>query len=70
MLTPLAASTQTASSATPTEPFQTIEQLDVGYYQGTWYEMTKHPNRFQRHRRTVVAAQEFTCWIAFFDGNR
>ena len=45
LLTPLAASAQTN---TQPEPLQTIERLDVGRYLGTWYEIAKYPNRFQR----------------------
>lgn len=45
LLAPLAASAQTS---TPPEPLQTIERLDVGRYLGTWYEIAKYPNRFQR----------------------
>lgn len=45
LLTPLSAAAQ------PTEPpqsLQTIERLDVARYLGTWYEIAKYPNRFQR----------------------
>jgi apolipoprotein D and lipocalin family protein len=45
LLAPLAAPAQTS---TPPEPLQTIERLDVGRYLGTWYEIAKYPNRFQR----------------------
>ena len=45
LLAPLAAPAQTAS---PSAPLQTIERLDVGRYLGTWYEIAKYPNRFQR----------------------
>lgn len=38
-------SAQTASPAA-TEPFQSIEWLDVSRYLGTWYEIAKNPNRF------------------------
>lgn len=41
LLAPLAVPAQTA-------PPQTIERLDVGRYLGTWYEIAKYPNRFQR----------------------
>lgn len=29
-------------------PLQTIESLDVPRYMGTWYEIAKYPNRFQK----------------------
>jgi apolipoprotein D and lipocalin family protein len=45
LLSPVAASAQTAA---PPEPLQTIARLDVGRYLGTWYEIAKYPNRFQR----------------------
>ena len=45
LLSPFAASAQTSA---PPEPLQTIARLDVGRYLGTWYEIAKFPNRFQR----------------------
>ena len=48
LLSPFAASAQTAQTAAPPEPLQTIARLDVGRYLGTWYEIAKYPNRFQR----------------------
>jgi apolipoprotein D and lipocalin family protein len=45
LLTPFAAPAQTGTAP---EPLQTIERLDVGRYLGTWYEIAKYPNRFQR----------------------
>lgn len=45
LVTPVATSAQTS---TPPEPLQTIERLDVGRYLGTWYEIAKFPNIFQR----------------------
>ena len=45
LLSPFAASAQTSA---PPEPLQTIARLDVGRYLGTWYEIAKYPNRFQR----------------------
>ena len=45
LLTPLATPAQ---STTPPEPLKAIERLDVGRYLGTWYEIAKYPNRFQR----------------------
>lgn len=45
LLSPFAAPAQTSA---PPEPLQTIARLDVGSYLGTWYEIAKYPNRFQR----------------------
>jgi apolipoprotein D and lipocalin family protein len=45
LFSPLSASAQTAA---PPEALQTIERLDVARYLGTWYEIAKYPNRFQR----------------------
>lgn len=45
LLVPLAAPAQTSA---PSAPLQTIERLDVARYLGTWYEIAKFPNRFQR----------------------
>lgn len=39
---------QSGPATVPSEPLQTIERLDVGRYLGTWYEIAKYPNRFQR----------------------
>jgi apolipoprotein D and lipocalin family protein len=35
-------------AASTTEPLQTIQSLDVPRYMGTWYEIAKYPNRFQK----------------------
>lgn len=48
MLLPLAAPAQTGAPAAPPEPLQAIARLDVARYLGTWYEIAKYPNRFQR----------------------
>ena len=45
LLSPFVAPAQTSA---PPEPLQTIARLDVGRYLGTWYEIAKYPNRFQR----------------------
>lgn len=34
--------------ADSTQPLQTIESLDVPRYMGTWHEIAKYPNRFQK----------------------
>lgn len=48
LLAPLASGAQPAAPTAAPAPLQTIEQLDVGRYLGTWYEIAKYPNRFQR----------------------
>ncbi len=36
------------ASAQPPTPLTTIPSLDVPRYMGTWYEIAKYPNRFQK----------------------
>jgi apolipoprotein D and lipocalin family protein len=36
------------ASAQPSAPLATIASLDVPRYMGTWYEIAKYPNRFQK----------------------
>lgn len=38
----------TAAGTAAAEPLQSIPSLDVARYMGTWYEIAKYPNRFQR----------------------
>ena len=54
LLAPLAAPAQTATASAPP---QTIERLDVARYMGTWYEIAKYPNWFQRKCATDIHAQ-------------
>ncbi|MGI9215967.1 MAG: lipocalin family protein [Hydrogenophaga sp.] len=51
---PLAAPAQ---SAAPAAPLQTIERLDVARYMGTWHEIAKYPNVFQRKCAADTRAQ-------------
>lgn len=37
-----------AVAAHSAQPLQTIQSLDVSRYMGTWYEIAKYPNRFQK----------------------
>jgi apolipoprotein D and lipocalin family protein len=48
LFAPLASVAQTAAPTPAPGPLQTIERLDVARYLGTWYEIAKYPNRFQR----------------------
>lgn len=54
LLAPLAAPAQTGS---PPAPLQTIERLDVARYMGTWHEIAKYPNWFQRSCATDTQAR-------------
>lgn len=54
LLTPLAAPAQTGA---PHGPLQAIERLDVERYLGTWFEIAKYPNRFQRQCVADTQAQ-------------
>lgn len=38
-----------AAMADGQPPLTSVETLDVGRYLGTWYEIAKYPNWFQRH---------------------
>ena len=42
------ASASAAAPAQPAQPLVTIAALDVPRYMGTWYEIAKYPNRFQK----------------------
>jgi apolipoprotein D and lipocalin family protein len=48
LLCPLSSWAQRDPAPGPAESLQTIERLDVARYLGTWYEIAKYPNRFQR----------------------
>ena len=41
----------------PTMPLQPIASLDVPRYMGTWYEIAKYPNRFQKQCVRNTSAQ-------------
>lgn len=43
-----AAEAQPVQSLQPTAPVMPIATLDVPRYMGTWFEIAKYPNRFQR----------------------
>jgi apolipoprotein D and lipocalin family protein len=44
----LAATAQIPLTSPPTGPLNAIAALDVPRYMGTWYEIAKYPNRFQK----------------------
>jgi apolipoprotein D and lipocalin family protein len=50
-----AASPVFAADTSP--PLQTIESLDVPRYMGTWHEIAKYPNRFQKQCLRNTSAQ-------------
>lgn len=43
--------------ATSSDPLTTIPSLDVPRYMGTWYEIAKYPNRFQKQCVADTRAQ-------------
>ena len=45
---PFTASAQERGNANASTPLETIAALDVPRYMGTWYEIAKYPNWFQR----------------------
>lgn len=45
------------STGNAAEPLATIPSLDVPRYLGTWYEIAKYPNRFQRECKSATSAQ-------------
>ena len=58
LLAPLAAPAQTAGQSPASDaPLQTIARLDVDRYMGSWYEIAKYPNRFQRQCVADTQAQ-------------
>lgn len=46
-----------AASTAADAPLQTIPSLDVARYLGTWYEIAKYPNRFQRQCAAATQAR-------------
>ncbi len=61
---PTAAQTAT-TPVVALSPVRTIDVLDVQRYMGTWYEIAKFPNRFQRQCVTNTRAQ----YLAQTDGS-
>lgn len=57
LLPPLAAVLSGCSAAQDNlaEPLETVEYVDVERYMGTWYEIAKYPNGFQRGCSAVTA---------------
>ena len=53
----LASLTAPAQTAAPGAPLQAIERPDAVRYLGTWYEIAKYPNRFQRQCVADTQAQ-------------
>ncbi|MCC4113816.1 lipocalin family protein [Aromatoleum toluclasticum] len=45
----LCAHAPTAAAEAPQPALTSIETLDVPRYMGTWYEIARYPNRFQKH---------------------
>ena len=55
----------TMGAAAQETPVQTIASLDVNRYVGTWYEIAKYPNRFQKQCASHTRAQ----YLAQTDGS-
>jgi len=49
------ATVSTAQSAN-TSPLKTVEHVDLERYAGTWYEIARYPNRFQRDCQSDTTA--------------
>ncbi|MDE2418861.1 MAG: lipocalin family protein [Burkholderiales bacterium] len=54
-----------AKSTEPVAPLHAIAQLDIQRYMGTWYEIAKYPNAFQRK-----CAAETRADYTLLDGGR
>ncbi len=54
---PLLCAGTPAAAQDTAPPLATIATLDVPRYMGTWYEIAKYPNRFQRHCASDTRAQ-------------
>lgn len=48
-----------AFAADTAQPLQTIQSLDVPRYMGTWFEIAKYPNRFQKQCVSNTSAEYF-----------
>ena len=46
-----------ASAESTTRPLRTVDGLDLKRYSGTWYEIARYPNRFQRDCQSDTAAE-------------
>jgi apolipoprotein D and lipocalin family protein len=40
------------------QPLETVKVLDIGKYAGTWYEIARLPNRFEKNLECVSATYE------------
>lgn len=49
-----------AGPASAEAPLTTVDSLDVARYMGTWYEVARYPNRFQRQCASHTTAQYAT----------
>ena len=46
-----------ASEESTTRPLRTVDAVDLKRYSGTWYEIARYPNRFQRDCQSDTAAE-------------
>ena len=60
LLSSLSLGSSLAQAPSPVGPVTTIASLDVPRYMGTWYEIAKFPNRFQRKCVAHTRAQYLT----------
>ena len=42
------AASQSAAASQPAAPLRVVQEVDLQRYAGTWYEIARLPNRFQR----------------------
>jgi len=46
-----------AAESTTRQPLRTVDSVDLSRYSGTWYEIARYPNRFQRDCQSDVTAE-------------
>jgi apolipoprotein D and lipocalin family protein len=46
-----------AAESTTRQPLRTVDSVDLSRYSGTWYEIARYPNRFQRDCQSDTTAE-------------
>ena len=46
-----------AAESTTRQPLRTVDSVDLSRYSGTWYEIARYPNRFQRDCESDTKAE-------------
>jgi apolipoprotein D and lipocalin family protein len=46
-----------SAESTTRPPLRTVDSVDLGRYSGTWYEIARYPNRFQRDCQSDTTAE-------------